>query len=124
MLVPPTWTPRYASVAVEAGFAAVATSAAPSPPRGAEDADVPPDEAFGAVARIAGAVDVPVTADMEAGYGWMPPSSSNGSTRAPSVATSRTPTTTGTTASPTPSGTPSAWRLSRLPDRRQGSTSS
>ena len=29
----------------------------------------PPEEMFAAVARIAGAVDVPVTADLESGYG-------------------------------------------------------
>ena len=40
---------------------------------GYEDGNVtPPDEMLGAVARIAAVVDVPVTADLEAGYGPEP----------------------------------------------------
>jgi 2-methylisocitrate lyase-like PEP mutase family enzyme len=34
---------------------------------------MPPEQAFAAVARIAGAVDLPVTADVEAGYQLSPP---------------------------------------------------
>jgi 2-methylisocitrate lyase-like PEP mutase family enzyme len=56
---------------VAAGFPAVATSsAAVARVLGSEDGEkMGPDIAFGAVAKIAAAVDVPVTADMEGGYG-------------------------------------------------------
>jgi 2-methylisocitrate lyase-like PEP mutase family enzyme len=54
-----------------AGFAAVATSSgACARALGYEDHEqMPVDEAFAAVARITRAVDVPVTADIESGYG-------------------------------------------------------
>jgi 2-methylisocitrate lyase-like PEP mutase family enzyme len=40
----------------------------------ADNDTMPPEQAFAAVARIAGAVDLPVTADVEAGYQLSPPS--------------------------------------------------
>ena len=65
------WDAATAQVVEGLGFPAIATSsAAIAEAHGYEDADVlPPDLAFAAVERIASAVTVPVTADLEAGYG-------------------------------------------------------
>jgi 2-methylisocitrate lyase-like PEP mutase family enzyme len=60
-------------VFVEAGFAALATpSAGVAASLGYEDGATPADEMFAAVARIVRAVDVPVSADVEGGYGLAP----------------------------------------------------
>ena len=71
LVLPNAWDPVSARIVAEAGFAAVATSSgAVARIIGYDDGQLtPPAEMFTAVARIAGAVDVPVTADMEAGYG-------------------------------------------------------
>jgi 2-methylisocitrate lyase-like PEP mutase family enzyme len=68
------WDVATAKQVVEAGFPAVATtSSAISWSLGHEDGqDTPPDEMFAVAARIAANVDVPVTADLEAGYGLSP----------------------------------------------------
>ncbi len=68
------WDAASARIVERAGFPAVATtSAGVAASLGADDADVlDPDLAFGAVERIAAAVTVPVTADLEAGYGLAP----------------------------------------------------
>jgi 2-methylisocitrate lyase-like PEP mutase family enzyme len=65
------WDASTARNVVAAGFPAVATtSSGLSWALGYEDGqNTPPDEMFAAVARIAAAVDVPVTADLESGYG-------------------------------------------------------
>jgi 2-methylisocitrate lyase-like PEP mutase family enzyme len=65
------WDAVTAKNVEEAGFPAVATtSAGVAISLGFEDHQrTPPDEMFAAVARIAAAVDVPVTADLEGGYG-------------------------------------------------------
>jgi len=65
------WDPPSARVAEAAGMAAVATaSAAVAPVNGYEDhGKLPPDVAFGALGRIARSVSLPVTADLEDGYG-------------------------------------------------------
>jgi 2-methylisocitrate lyase-like PEP mutase family enzyme len=65
------WDVATAKQVVDAGFPAVATtSSAISWALGHQDGeDTPPDEMFAVAARIAGAVDVPVTADLESGYG-------------------------------------------------------
>ena len=65
------WDVPSARVVERAGFPAVATSShAVADLLGEPDADVlDPAAAFDAVARIARAVTVPVTADLEAGYG-------------------------------------------------------
>jgi 2-methylisocitrate lyase-like PEP mutase family enzyme len=65
------WDAATAKAVEQAGFPAVATtSSAISWSLGHEDGqNTPVDEMFEAVARIASAVDVPVTADLEAGYG-------------------------------------------------------
>ncbi len=71
LLLPNVWDAASARTIQEAGFPAVATaSAAVSPALGhADGEDTPPQEMFDAVARIVRAVDVPVTADLEHGYG-------------------------------------------------------
>jgi 2-methylisocitrate lyase-like PEP mutase family enzyme len=68
------WDVPSAKVVEGAGFPAVATSShAVADVLGEPDTDVlDPDAAFGAVAAIARAVTVPVTADLEAGYGLAP----------------------------------------------------
>ena len=68
------WDAATAKSVEKAGFRAVATtSAGVALALGYEDHQVtPPDEMFAAVARIAAAVDMPVTADLEAGYGLAP----------------------------------------------------
>lgn len=70
LLLPNAWDVATAKAVVAAGFPVVATSShAVAESLGFPDNDtMPADVAFGAVARIAEAVDVPVTADVEAGY--------------------------------------------------------
>lgn len=65
------WDAVTAKHVEAAGFPAVATtSAGVALALGYEDHEqTPPDEMFAAVARMAAAVDVPVTADLESGYG-------------------------------------------------------
>lgn len=65
------WDAASAAAVVAAGHPVVATSsAAVAASLGAPDREqMTPDMAFDAVKRIAGAVEVPVTADLEAGYG-------------------------------------------------------
>jgi 2-methylisocitrate lyase-like PEP mutase family enzyme len=71
LVLPNAWDPVSARIVAEAGFPAVATSSgAVARVLGYDDGQLtPPAEMFTAVARIARAVDVPVTADVEAGYG-------------------------------------------------------
>ncbi|MEU4803862.1 isocitrate lyase/phosphoenolpyruvate mutase family protein [Actinosynnema sp. NPDC023587] len=73
VVLPNVWDAVSARV-VAAAFPAVATaSAAVSASLGHPDGEgVPVDEAFAAVARVVRAVDVPVTADVERGYGLPP----------------------------------------------------
>lgn len=70
LLLPNAWDVASAQAVADAGFAVVATtSLGVAVSLGFPDADVMPAElAFDAVARIARAVSVPVTADLEAGY--------------------------------------------------------
>ena len=71
VLLANAWDVRAAKAVEDAGFPAVATtSSAISLALGYEDGQkTPVDEMFAAVSRIAHGVDVPVTADLEAGYG-------------------------------------------------------
>jgi 2-methylisocitrate lyase-like PEP mutase family enzyme len=71
LLLANVWDVPTARLTEEAGFPAVATSsAAVADGLGGQDTDsLDPDAAFGAIGAIAGAVSVPVTADVEAGYG-------------------------------------------------------
>ncbi|MFD3519494.1 isocitrate lyase/phosphoenolpyruvate mutase family protein [Streptomyces sp. NPDC058653] len=78
LVLPGPWDAASARVFVEAGFPALATpSAGVAASLGYEDGATPPDEMFAAVARIVRAVStgdtpVPVTADIEDGYGLAP----------------------------------------------------
>nr|WP_240929993.1 isocitrate lyase/phosphoenolpyruvate mutase family protein [Streptomyces coryli] len=74
LVLPGPWDAASARAFADAGFAALAT-----PSHGVAEALgygdgglTPPDEMFAAVRRIARAVDVPVTADIETGYGLPP----------------------------------------------------
>ncbi|MER6037728.1 isocitrate lyase/phosphoenolpyruvate mutase family protein [Streptomyces sp. NPDC001835] len=73
LVLPGPWDAASARACVEAGFPALATpSAGIAASLGYEDGETPADEMFAAVARIARAVDVPVSADVEGGYGLAP----------------------------------------------------
>jgi 2-methylisocitrate lyase-like PEP mutase family enzyme len=74
LVLPNAWDAATALLVQEAGFPAVATtSSGVADALGYEDGErTPADEMLAAVARIARAVEVPVTADMEAGYGLDP----------------------------------------------------
>ncbi|TDC07062.1 isocitrate lyase/phosphoenolpyruvate mutase family protein [Nonomuraea longispora] len=71
LVLPNVWDAASARAVQETGFPAVATgSAAVSRVLGYEDGEgAPPGEMMAAVTRVARAVDVPVTADVERGYG-------------------------------------------------------
>lgn len=74
LLLPNAWDAASARAVVAAGFPAVATSSeAVVGTLGYPDGETAPvQEVLDAVARIAGAVSVPVTADLERGYGMAP----------------------------------------------------
>jgi 2-methylisocitrate lyase-like PEP mutase family enzyme len=74
LVLPNAWDPVSARVIAEAGYPAIATSSgAVARVLGYDDGQLTPvAEMFEAIARIARAVDVPVTADVEAGYGLKP----------------------------------------------------
>nr|WP_202451067.1 isocitrate lyase/phosphoenolpyruvate mutase family protein [Streptomyces sp. SID4948] len=71
LVLPGPWDAASAAVFAAAGFPALATpSAGISASLGYEDGHgTPAAEMFAAIARIVRAVDVPVSADVEAGYG-------------------------------------------------------
>ncbi len=74
LLLPNVWDVASARIVEESGFPAIATSSAGVAfslgyPDGQK---IPKEEMFAAVARIAAAVNVPVTADVESGYGPRP----------------------------------------------------
>jgi 2-methylisocitrate lyase-like PEP mutase family enzyme len=74
LLLPNAWDVATARAVIAAGFPVVATtSAGVAGTLGHEDHEgAPGDEMLAAAARIASAVDVPVTVDAEAGYGMEP----------------------------------------------------
>ncbi|MBD0423129.1 isocitrate lyase/phosphoenolpyruvate mutase family protein [Streptomyces sp. TRM S81-3] len=73
LVLPGPWDAASARVFAEAGFPALATpSAGVAASLGYEDGQTPADEMFAAVARITRSVDVPVSADVEDGYGLAP----------------------------------------------------
>jgi 2-methylisocitrate lyase-like PEP mutase family enzyme len=74
LLLVNAWDPPSARRLAHDGYPAIATtSAGVAEALGHEDGNVtPPHEMLAAVARIAAVVDVPVTADLEAGYGLEP----------------------------------------------------
>ncbi|MFJ6746860.1 MULTISPECIES: isocitrate lyase/phosphoenolpyruvate mutase family protein [unclassified Streptomyces] len=71
LVLPGPWDAASAKAFADAGFPALATpSAAIAASLGHEDGETPPDEMFAAIARIVRAVPgIPVSADVEAGYG-------------------------------------------------------
>ncbi|MET7680171.1 isocitrate lyase/phosphoenolpyruvate mutase family protein [Streptomyces sp. NPDC005423] len=73
LVLPGPWDAAAARVFVAAGFPALATpSAGIAASLGYADGATPADEMFAAVARVVRAVDVPVSADVEGGYGLAP----------------------------------------------------
>jgi 2-methylisocitrate lyase-like PEP mutase family enzyme len=74
VLLPNVWDVASARIIEEAGFQAIATtSAGVAFAQGFPDGQkIPADRMFTAVAHIASAVRLPVTADVEAGYGQRP----------------------------------------------------
>jgi 2-methylisocitrate lyase-like PEP mutase family enzyme len=70
VILPNAWDVTSGRVFATAGFGALATSSvAMANSLGYSDGEeTPPDEMFAAVRRVTGAVDVPVTADIERGY--------------------------------------------------------
>jgi 2-methylisocitrate lyase-like PEP mutase family enzyme len=74
LVLPNAWDAFSARLVVDAGFPVVATSsAAVARSLGSEDREqMGAEVALAAIGRICGAVDVPVTADFEAGYGLDP----------------------------------------------------
>ncbi|MFF1836887.1 isocitrate lyase/phosphoenolpyruvate mutase family protein [Streptomyces sp. NPDC058231] len=73
LVLPGPWDAASARAFADAGFPALATpSAGVAASLGYADGAVPAAEMFAAVARIARAVPVPVSADVEAGYGLPP----------------------------------------------------
>lgn len=73
LILPNVWDAVSAKVFADAGFPALATSsAAVAATLGYRDGQTPAAEMFAAVARIARSVAVPVTADVENGYGLAP----------------------------------------------------
>jgi 2-methylisocitrate lyase-like PEP mutase family enzyme len=74
LVLPNAWDAATARAVAAAGFPVVATtSSGVSAALGWADGEAtPPDEMFAAIARIARAIDVPVTADIESGYGLSP----------------------------------------------------
>ncbi len=87
LLLVNAWDPPSARRLAHDGYPAIATtSAGVAEALGYEDGNVtPPDEMLAAVARIAAVVDVPVTADLEAGYGLEPGALVEGLLRAGAV---------------------------------------
>ncbi|MZD07927.1 isocitrate lyase/phosphoenolpyruvate mutase family protein [Streptomyces sp. SID5785] len=73
LVLPGPWDAASARVFEEAGFPALATpSAGIAASLGYEDGQTPADEMFAAVARIVRSVSIPVSADIEGGYGLAP----------------------------------------------------
>jgi 2-methylisocitrate lyase-like PEP mutase family enzyme len=87
LLLVNAWDPPSARRLAHDGYPAIATtSAGVAEALGYEDGNVtPPDEMLAAVGRIATVVDVPVTADLEAGYGLEPRELVDGLLRAGAV---------------------------------------
>lgn len=74
VVVPTVWDPWSAAIAAEQGFAALTVGSHPVAASlgRADNEDLSLEEMLAQVALITGAVDVPVSADLEAGYGAAP----------------------------------------------------
>ena len=127
LLLPNAWDVVTARAVVAAGFPVVATTSwGVAETLGYEDEErAPADEMLATAARIARAVEVPVTIDAEAGYGMQPVELVAALGDAgPQAAISRTPTTP-PGASAIPTGTRSgSGRFARPPPRRATRSSS
>lgn len=73
-VLPNAWDAASATICAAAGFPAVATtSAGVAEALGYEDDDsAPADDVFAVLSRVAAAVEVPLTVDVEGGYGLSP----------------------------------------------------
>lgn len=70
LVLPGPWDASSARVFAKAGYPALATpSAGIAASLGHEDGSTPAEEMFAAIARIVASVDIPVSADVETGYG-------------------------------------------------------
>src|SRR6266581_944052 len=74
LILPNAWDAASARAVEQAGYGAVATtSLGVSGALGwADGEDTPPDEMFAAIGRISRVLTVPLTADIESGYGLPP----------------------------------------------------
>jgi 2-methylisocitrate lyase-like PEP mutase family enzyme len=73
LVLPGPWDAGSAQALADSGYPALATpSMGIAASLGYPDGSTPPDEMFAAVARIVRAVSVPVSADVESGYGLAP----------------------------------------------------
>jgi 2-methylisocitrate lyase-like PEP mutase family enzyme len=74
LVLPNAWDAATARAVAKAGFRAIATtSGGMAASLGfADHQQTPPDEMFAAIRRVSVSVEVPVTADVEAGYGLPP----------------------------------------------------
>lgn len=74
LVLPTVWDAWSAQAVVDAGFAALTIGSHPlAEARGQEDKEgMTLDDALDGIRRITGAVDVPVSADVESGYGTAP----------------------------------------------------
>jgi 2-methylisocitrate lyase-like PEP mutase family enzyme len=73
LVLPGPWDAGSAQALADSGYPALATpSMGIAASLGYQDGSTPPDEMFTAVARIVRAVSVPVSADIESGYGLAP----------------------------------------------------
>jgi 2-methylisocitrate lyase-like PEP mutase family enzyme len=73
LILPNVWDPVSARAFADAGFSALATSSgAVAATLGYRDGQTPAAEMFAAVTRIVRSVSIPVTADVENGYGLPP----------------------------------------------------
>lgn len=71
LILPNAWDAASARVVAEAGFPAVATSSSGMATSlgWADGQKTPPDEMFAGIARVARVLEVPLSADVEGGYG-------------------------------------------------------
>jgi hypothetical protein len=111
------WDVASTRAVLAAGSPAIATSSvAMAAVRGGSDDNRDREAAFAQLRQITAAVDVPVTADLEGGYGLAPGDLVDALlTQAPSAATSRTPITPPVTGSSTRRCTPPTWPASGQP---------
>lgn len=74
LVLPTVWDAWSAQLAVDAGFAALTVGSHPvaNSLGVADNEGMTPEQAFAAISRVTASVDVPVSADVESGYGLSP----------------------------------------------------